>query len=276
MAQGVVFRVLGPLEVVWGARAVRIPAGKQRTLLASLLLSPNDVVPMEDLVGLLWDDGLPDSPRAALHTCLTRLRTTLGRHEEGLSGLIRTSAAGYVIDADAASLDLLRFRAHVASSHAAAAACDDAAEAAALVEALSLWRGPVLPDVRSASLHHDVVPRVTEEWLRARERCHELDLARGRHDELVGELRVLIRRYPFHERFWHQLILSLYRCGRRVEALQAFRDVSVRLRDEMGMDPSEQLRTLHLAILRGDPDLMGVGGRAVHRYGRFGKSAEIG
>src|SRR5919108_663927 len=132
-------------------------------------------------------------------------------------------------------------------------------EAAALAEALALWRGPVLTDVHSDALHRDLVPRLKEEWLRALERWHRVNLALGRHDELVGELRVLIRKYPFHERFWHQLMLALYRCGRQVEALEAYGEVSGYLRDELGVDPSRELRHLHTAILRSDPELAAAG-----------------
>jgi DNA-binding SARP family transcriptional activator len=274
MPHRVEFRVLGPLEVTADARPVRVPAGKQRVLLAALLLAPNTVVAMDDLVGLLWDDGQPDNPRAALYTCLTRLRTALGRHEKGTAARLRTTAAGYLFEADPDTLDLLRFRALVATAGVAARRGDTAAESAALTQALSLWRGPMLRDVRSATLHRDVVPRIDEECLRVRERCHEIGLARGRHDELVGELRSLVRRYPFHERFWHQLIVCLYRCGRRVEALEAFGEIRGRLREEMGMDPGEQLRELHVAILRGDPGLQtcGVGGVNSGRHGHSAAS----
>ncbi|GAB3212380.1 DNA-binding transcriptional activator of the SARP family [Marinactinospora thermotolerans DSM 45154] len=254
MAHRLEFRVLGPLDVTSQSGPVRIPAGKQRVLLSALLLAPNTVVSLEELVGLLWDDVRPDSPRAALHTCLTRLRATLDSRGAGPSGLIRTTAAGYLIEVGPEELDLLRFRAHSGAAHAAAKRGDQAAERMALDRAVELWRGPMLPDVRSASLHRDVVPRITEEWLRVRERRHEISMAGGCYDELVGELRELVRRYPFHERFWYQLIVCLCRCGRRVEALEAFGEISGRLREEMGMDPGRQLRDLHLSILRGEPD----------------------
>jgi DNA-binding SARP family transcriptional activator len=255
MNQRVNFFVLGPLQVSVETSPIPMPAGKQRTLLAMLLLNVNEVVPVEELIDRLWDDDLPDRPRGALHTCLTRLRQALDSRGAGISELIQTSAAGYTIEVASDRLDLMRFRDLAAGARSAAERGDLEEESAALTQALSLWRGPVLTDVPSDALHRDLVPKVIEEWLRVLERWYMVNLSLGRHADLVGELRVLIRRYPFHERFWHQLMLALYRCGRQVEALEAYGEVSGSLRDELGVDPSQKLRDLHLAILRSDPGL---------------------
>ncbi|HEU5159750.1 MAG TPA: AfsR/SARP family transcriptional regulator [Streptosporangiaceae bacterium] len=250
------FFVLGPLMVTIDSSPVPIPAGRQRALLAALLLKANEVVPVDELIDRLWDDDLPHRPRGALHTCLTRVRQALDGQGAGVSELIQTSAAGYMIELSADHLDLLRFRNLAASARSAAERGDLQQESATLAQALSLWRGPVLTDVRSAAIHRDLVPKLTEEWLHVLERWHMVSFALGRHPELVGELRFLVRKYPFHERFWHLLVLALYRCGRQVEALQAYGEVSGYLREELGVDPGEELRRLHLAILRGDPRLM--------------------
>jgi DNA-binding SARP family transcriptional activator len=252
---GLDFRILGPLEVSAGARRVPVAAGKQRTLLATLLLSANRTVPIEELTDRLWCGDPPRGPRGALHTYVTRLRQTLDRHTAGGSGLISTSPAGYGIEVDAGGLDLIRFRTMVAEARAAGRRGDLVTESAGLTAALSLWRGPVLSDVRSESLHRDVVPSLVEEHLRTLERRHEVDLALGRHDRLVGELRALTGKHPFHERFWGQLMVALYRCGRPAEALEAYGEVSASLRRRLGVCPGPEVRELHTAILRGDPRL---------------------
>jgi DNA-binding SARP family transcriptional activator len=253
---GLDFRILGPLEVTVNARRIPVAAGKQRALLATLLLSANHTVSVEELTERLWGADPPRCPRAALHTYVTRLRQTLdrrtGRHG---TGPIRTSAAGYGIEIPAAGLDLTRFRVMVAEARAAGEGGDLAVESSGLTEALSLWRGPILSDVRSDSLHRDVVPSLVEEHLRTLERRHEVDLALGRHDRLVGELRALTGRHPFHERFWGQLMVALYRCGRPAEALEAYGEVSASLRRRLGVCPGPEVRDLHTAILRDDPRL---------------------
>lgn len=252
---GLDFRVLGPLEVTINARRVPVAAGKQRVLLATLLLSANQTVPVEELTERLWGGDPPRAPRGALHTYVTRLRQTLDRHAARATGPIRTSAAGYGIEVPSTGLDLIRFRAMVGEARAAGRGGDLTTESAGLTSALSLWRGPVLPDVRSDSLHRDVVPSLIEEHLRTLERRHEVDLALGRHDRLVGELRALTGKHPFHERFWGQLMVALYRCGRPAEALEAYGEVSASLRRRLGVCPGPEVRDLHTAILRDDPRL---------------------
>jgi DNA-binding SARP family transcriptional activator len=252
---GLDFRILGPLEVTRNARRVPVAAGKQRVLLATLLLSANRTVPIEELTERLWGADPPRGPRGALHTYVTRLRQTLDRHGDGETGPIRTSAAGYGIEIAAGGLDLTRFREMVGRARTAGERGDLAAESAGLTEALSLWRGPILPDVRSDSLHRDVVPSLIEEHLRTLERRHEVDLALGRHDRLVGELRALTGRHPFHERFWKQLMVALYRCGRPAEALEAYGEVTASLRRRLGVCPGPEVRDVHTAILRDDPRL---------------------
>ncbi|MDA0566913.1 AfsR/SARP family transcriptional regulator [Streptomonospora sp. S1-112] len=254
------FSVLGPLRVAVHGNPVRLSAGKQRALLAALLLSANEPVAQDQLVRWVWDRTPPLSPRAALHTCLTRLRHTLDHHTPGLSAVVRTCSAGYLVEAGPDQLDLLRFRRLAAHARQAAARGDHDSESAALRQALALWSVPVLPEIRSEALRRDLVARVTEEWLPVRERAHELALARGRHDPLIAELRDLVRQFPFHEGFWRQLVLALYRAGRRVEALETYAELSARLREETGMDPCPESRDLHLAVLRGDPGLATAAG----------------
>ncbi|WP_433170451.1 AfsR/SARP family transcriptional regulator [Actinoallomurus sp. CA-150999] len=264
------FQVLGPLAMTVDDRPISLPGGKQRTLLAALLLNANRTVTNEEIIEQVWGEIPPHRPRNALHTCVGRLRQALARQCDDAHRMLRTSAAGYEIRIDTECLDLERFRALDRAARKAGARGDLAAEAARLSEALALWRGPALPDVRSEALHRDFVPGLNEERLLALERSHEVGLALGRHDELVGELRVLTVRYPFRERFWRQLMLALYRSGRQAEALRAYERVSVRLRDELGIDPSPELQRIHLAMLRSEPGL-----RLTETGARGGESAVL-
>ncbi|QUQ63725.1 AfsR/SARP family transcriptional regulator [Kutzneria sp. CA-103260] len=254
MGQHLHFNILGPLDVVVDNRSVPIPVGKQRILLAALLLKANEIVPVDELIERLWGQDLPCRPRSALHTYLTRLRHTLSELCPGRAIRIHTSAAGYLLEVGAHDLDLIRFRQLLARARCAADDNDRIRESTALTEALSLWRGPVLPDVRSDSLHRDVVPEITEDWLRALDRFFELRLALGQFDDLVGPLRVVTQKYPFHERLWQRFMLVLHRCGRRAEALAAYAELSDNMRAELGVDPSPELRQLHVSMLRGEAD----------------------
>ncbi|MFC4589603.1 AfsR/SARP family transcriptional regulator [Sphaerisporangium corydalis] len=247
------FGVLGPLEVVYDGRPVPIPAAKQRVALATLLLEANRPVPLDRLIERIWEDGTtPEDARAAVQTHMARLRRTLGDGTGGVR-LIDTRDRGYLIHAGPDSFDLIRFR---DLAGRAARAGDGRAEAGLLRQALALWRGPVLGDVPSESLHRDEVPRLVEERLAALERWSDIGLALGDHDEVIAELRPATAEHPLRERLWVKLMLALHRSGRRAEALHAYVSVSSVLRQELGVDPGEELRRIHHAVLADEPDLV--------------------
>ncbi|GGN11955.1 SARP family transcriptional regulator [Lentzea pudingi] len=212
-----------------------VPAGRGRVLLATLLLRANRFTSVDELVERVWEGEPPDLDRAhkTLQTVVMRLRQALGdancvRHERG----------GYLAEIEPEQLDLSRFRALVARQEYGAA--------------LALWRGPVLGNVVSESLHRDEVPPLVEEQLAALEQRIEGDLTAGRSVDLVPELQELTRRHPLRDRFWGHLMLALYRSGRQAGALAAYRQVSEMLADELGIDPAPALRELHEQILRGE------------------------
>lgn len=261
MARGVAtndaidFAVLGPLEMAVNAHRAAVPRGRQRVLLATLLVHANEAVATSRLHRALWGDRQPNDPQNALATCMVRLRQRLVRVSGVLARSIETTPAGYQMRVAREQLDLLRFRQQKNHAASAAAAGDLATARSTLDGALALWRGPVLAEIDSDYLHNTVLVELTEERLLAIERRQMLDLMSGRDAEIIGELRLLVREFPGRERFWHHLMLALYRTGRCAEALTAFHESIRYLRDEFGADPSNGLRELHLAMLRRDPAL---------------------
>ncbi|MBC6457907.1 AfsR/SARP family transcriptional regulator [Actinomadura sp. HBU206391] len=241
--------VLGPLLVTVGGQAVRMGADKQRALLAALALRAGRPVPYERLMDCVWGEEPPATARATLYSYARRLRQSLG--SEG-KRLIHSVPGGYLLDASAVRLDLLRFRELTAEADLWAERGDVAGEAACLRGALELWRGPALADVPSETLHREEVPRLAEERLSAQERRVDAELRLGRSRDVVGELRELTAQHPLRERFWSQLMVALHESGRTAEALAAYRLARDRLADELGLDPGENLRRLESSILRGD------------------------
>ncbi|WP_177229557.1 AfsR/SARP family transcriptional regulator [Lentzea albida] len=229
------YRVLGPLEVLLDGEPVTVPAGRGRVLLATLLLRANTFISVDELVDRVWEGTPPDLHRAhkTLQTVVMRLRQALGE-----ANCVRHEPGGYLAEIAPEQLDLLRFRALVARQE--------------FGPALALWRGPVLGNVVSDSLHRDDVPPLVEEQLAALEMRIEKDLAAGRSADLVPELQDLTRRHPLRDRFWGHLMLALYRSGQQAGALAAYRQVSEMLADELGIDPGPALRELHEQILRGE------------------------
>jgi DNA-binding SARP family transcriptional activator len=243
------FRILGPVEVLAGGHPVPVNSGRHRTLLAALLLRANRPAGTGYLIRQLWNGDGPVDARGALQVCVMRLRRVLGDRD---ATLIRTCPDGYSIAVQPHQLDLLRFSELL---DAAAAATDPDVECTLLTEALALWRGPALADVPSESLRRGQVPRLTERWLQARERLVDVHLLAGRHLQVIPELQQLTREHPLRERAWAQLMTALYRAGRQAEALGAYQAVVAHLREELGIDPGQDLRDLQRHILTGDPSL---------------------
>ncbi|MCX2952053.1 AfsR/SARP family transcriptional regulator [Lentzea sp. NEAU-D7] len=232
---GVEYRVLGPLEVLLDGEPVAVPAGRGRVLLATLLLRANRFTSVDELVERVWEGEPPNLDRAhkTLQTVVMRLRQALGA-----ANCVRHESGGYLAEVEPGQLDLLRFRALVAEQR--------------FGPALELWRGPVLGNVASESLHRDDVPPLVEEQLGALEQRIDADLAAGRAVDLVPELQELTRRHPLRDRFWAHLMLALYRSGQQAGALSVYRQVSEMFADELGVDPAPALSELHEQILRGE------------------------
>lgn len=242
------FRLLGPLEIRVGGRTLPVRSAKQRILLAVLLLRPGSVVPMSELAAAMWETEQPQGPRRAVQVAMVRLRALLSK--AGCKALV-TWADGYRLDVPHDFIDVWRFRRMLDDAARARLDSNFEAEAEALREALSLWRGEPLADVPSDRLKQNSVPPLREERLLALERRFEVDLHLGRHMDIVGDLVEATTAHPLRERLWAQLMTALHRGGRRAEALSAYHAGRRHLADELGVDPDEELRELHATILGG-------------------------
>ncbi|MEO3824685.1 AfsR/SARP family transcriptional regulator [Actinomadura sp. B10D3] len=250
---GMRFRVLGAVEVADGERPVPVRAGKQRILLATLLLNANRIVSTDELIERLWDEP-PGDARGTTQTHLQRLRRTLGGGR-GAGPPIKTGPGGYLMEATARSLDLERFDLLTERARAAAGNDDLPGELELLTEALGLWRGRPLANVDSDLLQRVEVPHLLERRARATERRFELELLLGHHADVIAELSAATRDEPLRERLWALLMTALYRSGRQSEALRCYAEVSRLLRDELGVDPGAELRDVHEAVLNHSPEL---------------------
>jgi DNA-binding SARP family transcriptional activator/tetratricopeptide (TPR) repeat protein len=245
---GVRYAVLGPLEVTIDRQPTALPAAKHRIVLATLLLSANRPVSVDELAERLWGEEPPASAKATLQGYVLRLRRTLTA--AGVDP-VRTRPPGYLIEVGPAELDLDRFKALVAEAESAPAAV----AADRLREALDLWRGPALSDVPSPSLHFAAGRWLAELRINALERRIDADLRLGRHADLLGELAGLVADSPLHEPFRAQLMLALHRAGRSADALETYRDARATFVAELGIEPGERLREVERGVLVGDPAL---------------------
>jgi ABC-type branched-subunit amino acid transport system substrate-binding protein/DNA-binding SARP family transcriptional activator len=241
------FRILGPLEVTDGGRDLALGGPRQRLVLASLILEANHVVPTDRLIDRIWGEEHPDSARGALFSYISRLRKLLGADR------IQARPPGYILLAEGNEVDALRFAALV--SEASARNDDREATRAILTQALELWRGDALSDLAEFDELRPAIARLEELRLGALEDRIEADIDLGRHRESVATLESLTTEYPLRERLWSQLILALYRSGRQGDALGAFHRARNTLVEELGIDPTPEVRRLHEMVLRQDPAL---------------------
>ncbi|MFI0445627.1 BTAD domain-containing putative transcriptional regulator [Actinomadura sp. 6N118] len=238
--RGITVALLGPLEVRQDGAAVRLAGGRVRTLLALLAVSASDTVPVQRLASALWGEELPVNGRRSVQTLVTRLRRALGSHA------VSTMPEGYRLDVEPDRVDVLRFRRLLAE---AARTRDAAGERLLVAEALALWRGPPFESIDSDWLRTVESAYLLESYLGAIERRIDLDLAEGRHRELIAELMRLTSHHPFRESLWARLLVALGRCGRPAEALASYERLRRRLADELGIEPSAELRRIHASLL---------------------------
>ena len=246
------FRLLGPVEVRDGDAAVPIGGSKPRALLAALLLDLGTVVPAQRLVDVVWGDAPPDTARGLVQTYVSTLRRAL--HRPGQDDVILTRAPGYLLRAEPAELDLVRFGRDVAAGREAARVGRYEDAAGLLRQALSVWRGSALGGVDSELLASEAA-RLDEQRLSVVEERVAAEFALRRHEALVPELVGLVGAHPTREGLRRALMVALYRSGRQAEALAAYREGRRVLRDELGVEPGAGLRQAHEAILHGhDPE----------------------
>jgi DNA-binding SARP family transcriptional activator/ABC-type branched-subunit amino acid transport system substrate-binding protein len=244
-------RILGPLEVVVEGSHIEIAGGKQRELLAILLVHANEIRSPDQLIEELWGGAPPASALKTLQSLVSRLRVTLGT----AAGALETHGHGYRLRLEPGELDAEVFRDALEDGRRARARDEPEVASAQLRDALALWRGPALAEFRYAGFAQAEIARLDELRLAATEERIEADLELGRHAELVVDLEALVAEHPLRERLRGQLMLALYRSGRQAEALSTYQECRHALADELGLEPGAPLQELERRILEHDPGL---------------------
>ena len=241
------YRVLGPLTAVLDGSPRQLGGRRQRMVLAILLANANRVVSQDALIEAVWSGDPPDAARTTLHSYVSHLRRELG-------GEIERQGHGYLMAADQTSLDALRFE-HLVIDGRKKLKVDPAGALSVLHEALVMWFGNPYGDLGGAPTLAAEVARLDDLRLVAVEERIAADLATGNHRGVVAELDTLAREYPYRERLHVLHMLALYRSGRQADALRAFQRTRSLLAEELGIDPSAEMRDLEQRILEQDPGL---------------------
>jgi basic membrane lipoprotein Med (substrate-binding protein (PBP1-ABC) superfamily)/DNA-binding SARP family transcriptional activator len=254
------FRLLGSLEVTARGAVAELGPPKQRALLTILLLHAGEIVSIDRLIDLLWDDKPPRTATHSIQIYVSDLRRSL----EGLGGdrILATRPPGYQLDADPASIDTTQFERLVQEGTRALRAGDRAGGAASLRAALRLWRGPALSDFAYEEFAQPYIRRFHDMHLDAVEELAAAELEAGQASEVVPMLDAAIRDDPLRERSRELLMLALYRSGRHAEALRTHQQLRSLLVEELGLEPSPPLQRLQERILLHDPSLLPPRGAA--------------
>jgi WD40 repeat protein/DNA-binding SARP family transcriptional activator/energy-coupling factor transporter ATP-binding protein EcfA2 len=249
------YAVLGPLEVHNGDLLVRLPGRKERTLLAALLAAPGGWASTATLTASLWDDP-PATAARSLQAHVTRLRRVL-ETDSSSSGpqAIHTVPGGWRLEVPDEDVDSRRFEVLAADSRTALQRGQWMSAATLAEDALALWRADAYPEFRDVPVCATEAARLAELRSAVQEVAVDAALALGGAAELVGPLDQALLEDPLRERVWSQLMVALYRSGRPADALAAYQRARTVLRDELGVDPGDELRAVHAAVLERDPRL---------------------
>ncbi len=244
--------ILGPLEIVTENEDRILPAPKVRQVLALFLTQANQVVNIDEIIEELWADNPPSSATTTAQTYICHLRkilshlTSIGRPPQ----LLTTIGPGYAFHMNDAQSDVEKYRRFHGLGRALIAEGHPDQAASYLRDALQIWRGHPLVNIRLGRLLDAQTTKLKEERAHTLELRIEADLQLGRHRELIAELRSLVLIHPLNEWFHARLIEALGRCGRRREALEAYRSLYDTLYCELGMVPSQEVQELQRAILK--------------------------
>ncbi|WP_329283582.1 alpha/beta fold hydrolase [Streptomyces sp. NBC_01451] len=252
-----------------GGKSVVPSAPKLRQIFTLLAIRANTVVTVSEIVEEVWTGVPPKSLSTTLQTYILQLRKILrearseavgaGRESNGVEGFIVTYDGGYLFSApQSMRKDFEEFTGSVETGHQYMRNGKNAEAAELLGEALALWRGNVLVDVRRGSVLDAYAVKLEEVRLSAQILRLDACLGQGADLHLIPELNALAALHPLNETLQYQRMIALYRAGQVAEALSSYRTFYSEVMEQVGIEPSTHLRDLQSAILNSAPALSAV------------------
>lgn len=174
-------RIDDDLDDAWGSTRLR-------AMLATLLVHAGRAVPVETLVAWVWpeDGDLPQHPTSTFHTYATRIRTSLRLLAKPPT--LHAENGTYRLDADRSSIDYGHFRMLLGQARGHARANDHRTAAEYADNALRLWRGRALDDLKSEPARAWRTRVLRDEWLPANVVYVEAHLELGEFGEALTRL----------------------------------------------------------------------------------------
>lgn len=253
-------QILGPLSIESDGKSCIPSAQKPRQVIALMLVNANHIVPVYDFIRELWDESPPATAITTLQTYIMQLRGSISQalgmdRDQVARQILITAPVGYMFCVPPGDLDAYSYNQRATAGQRALGEGDYREAARLLAEALDLWHGPLLADVRQGQLLQIEARRLDESKLRTSEQLIDARLHLGYHAQVLEELTFLAAQHPMNENLHGKLMFALYRSGRRSHALRAYADLRAVLINELGLEPCTQVQILHRAILSSDPRL---------------------
>ncbi len=249
MTAPVQVRLLGPFELVTDEGPRAVARQGERALLAVLALSAGRPVALPTLVEALWEpDRLPDDPVNAVQVRVSKLRRTLA--SLGVPDLVERQGFAYRFRPAPAVVDVHVFRDLIGTARRTG---DPQVAVDRYDRALALWRGEPLVDFQGPAWSGIESAQLTELRLTAVGERAERMLTLGWYERIVADLEPVVAAAPTRERLVGQLMTALFNTGRQAAALEVYARTRRALTEDLGLDPSRDLRTVLEQILRQDP-----------------------
>lgn len=241
------FRVLGPVSVGTGPHsAVSLKGAGRRRLLATLLAYHNQPVSTARLIDAVWQADTPRNPVAALSTLVSRLRSDLGTlHRER----ILTETTGYSLRVEPGELDMELFERTFSEARSTMTASSERS-LELFEQSLELWQGNAFDGAQDIPMLRSFVTRIEGMRLSCYESQGQILVALGRFNEAIAMLEPHVAAHPTREEALAHLMRALYGAGRHSDAVDAAATYRKHIADELGLDPSRELRLLEEQILR--------------------------
>ncbi|GAA2053845.1 AfsR/SARP family transcriptional regulator [Nocardiopsis rhodophaea] len=254
------YQTLGTLEVISEQNSYSPGGSKMRQVLALLLVNANTVVGTEAIIDELWKNDPPRSVTTTLQTYIYQLRKAFKREfpDENIGDILITHAPGYKLRIPLDRIDATGFE---KSAREGRALFDDGRYADAqdrFASALSLWQGEFMENVTRGRRLHSHAVLLEELKIETLQLKIAAEMRLGRNHEVISELRSLTEHHPLNEWFYGQLMCALARAGRRGEALHVYQRLRYKLNSDLGLDPSAEIKRLHVEILNDEEGIRGV------------------
>lgn len=246
---GLRFTILGTLQAHSDDAPVKLGGYRQRAVLAALLIHANRILPRSRLIELVWEEP-PATVEGVLHNYISRLRAVLDHRGRSGWRLIRTHEAGYEFHIDPRQIDAGRFEWGVSEARRLTREGRILEAIPVMESALAEWRGRALIEFTGEPFAVAESARLEHARIAATEALIETELGLGRVQQALERVGELVSSEPLNESVRAQHIRALVAAGRQADALASFKDLRLRLADELGIDPEPQLQALHQRVLR--------------------------